>query len=143
MNDIYTLSLDKRPGTQDADFVREKLAEFNRLQVGDDEHQPFAIFLRNRQNAIKAGLLGGTYWGWLHIDILWVDRQIRGQGYGRKLLAAAEQEAIRRGCRYAHLDTMSFQARDFYEKQGYVIFRELKNLPQGHSRYYMKKTLTE
>ena len=117
------------------------MAEFNRSQVGDDNHRALAIFLRDRQDTIIAGLTGGTYWGWLHIDILWVDEQIRGQGYGRKLLAAAEQEAARRGCQYTHLDTMSFQARGFYEKQGYVVFGELKDLPQGHRRYYLKKAL--
>ena len=34
----------------------------------------------------------------IHIDILWVDEAIRRQGHGKKLLAAAEEEAKKYGC---------------------------------------------
>ena len=53
----------------------------------------------------------------------------------------AEAEAIRRGCKNAHLDTLSFQALDFYKKYGYTVFGQLDGLPPGHSRYYLRKTL--
>ena len=92
---------------------------------------------------IVAGLVGGTYWGWLYTEILWVTESLRGQGYGQSLLAAAEAEAVRRGCRSAHLDTMDFQALRFYEKQGYSVFAELEDIPagSGHRRYSLKKRL--
>jgi GNAT superfamily N-acetyltransferase len=141
MADTYTLTIEDTANPSDADFVRQKLAEFNRQHVADDHYQPLHIFLRTDDQAIVAGLLGATYWGWLHVDILWIDEIIRRLGYGRQLLNTAEQEAIWRGCRHAHLDTMDFQAREFYEKQGYVVFGELTDLPTGHSRYFMKKAL--
>jgi GNAT superfamily N-acetyltransferase len=99
------------------------------------------VFVRDAKAEIVGGLLGGTYWGWLYVDILWVKDSLRGQGYGRALLAEAEQEAVRRGCRHAHLDTMSFQALEFYQQQGYTVFGELHDLPTGHSRHFMKKRL--
>ncbi len=89
----------------------------------------------------SGGLLGGTYWGWLYVEILWVAEHVRGAEHGRALLAAAEQEAVRRGCRHAHLDTMSFQSRSFYERQGYTVFGELRDIPAGHQRYFMQKAL--
>ncbi len=141
MDKTYTLTIEDTLDSPEADFVRQKLAEFNRQYVVDDQYQPFTIFLRDQAQKIVAGLLGETYWGWLHVSILWVAGDVRRLGYGRKLLAAAELEAIRRGCRQAHLDTLDFQARDFYEKQGYVVFGELTDLPAGHSRFFMKKTL--
>ena len=55
-----------------------------------------------------AGILGGTYWGWMYIDILWVDEKYRKQGLGSKLLEAAESEAKKRGCHSVHVDTMSW-----------------------------------
>jgi len=70
-----------------------------------------------------------------------VDERLRGRGYGRELLAAAEQEAVRHGCRAAHLDTMSFQALPFYLKQGYTVFGELHDWPPGHARYFLQKSL--
>jgi hypothetical protein len=42
-----------------------------------------------------------------------------------------------------HLDTMSFQALPFYQKQGYTVFGILEDLPEGHRRYYLRKDLEE
>ncbi len=56
----------------------------------------------------------------------------------------AEQEAVKRGCRYAHLETIDFQALPFYQKLGYEIFATLQNYPPGHVRYSLtKKDLSE
>jgi hypothetical protein len=35
---------------------------------------------------------------------------MRMQGVGRSIVETAEAEAVRRGCRYAYLDTMDYQA---------------------------------
>ena len=142
MDKAHTMTIEETPDPADAHFVVESLREFNRARVGYDiNHRPLAIFLRDESNAIVGGLLGGTYWGWLHVEILWIDESLRGQGYGRRLLAMAEDEGRRRGCKNAHLDTMSFQALPFYEKHGYTIFGELRDIPAGHSRYFLQKQL--
>jgi GNAT superfamily N-acetyltransferase len=74
---------------------------------------------------------------------VWIDERFRGQGYGERMLAAAEDEARRRGCAHAHLDTLSFQARPFYEKLGYRVYGVLDDFPAGteYKRYYMVKDL--
>ncbi|MGL4930048.1 MAG: GNAT family N-acetyltransferase, partial [Plesiomonas sp.] len=38
-------------------------------------------------------------------------------------------------------DTFSFQARPFYEKQGYRSVMTLTDSPIHHERYYLTKTL--
>jgi RimJ/RimL family protein N-acetyltransferase len=63
----------------------------------------------------------------------------RGQGYGRRLLALAEQAAQERGCRYAQLTTYSFQARGFYEKAGYRVVGALTDYPPGETYYWLRK----
>ncbi len=141
MGPSFTFALESNPSPEEVQAVQEGLRTFNRQKASDDNHQPLTIFLRGPDGAIAGGLLGGTYWGWLHVDILWLSEEARGQGLGSRLLAAAEAEALRRGCRHAHLDTMSFQARGFYEKHGYSVFGVLEQLPQGHQRIYMKKDL--
>ena len=88
-----------------------------------------------------AGILGGTYWGWCHIDILWVDEKYRKTGIGSKLLKATEEEAIRRGCHSVHVDTMSWQAPEFYKKHGYRIIGELDNIPEGNKKFHLIKDL--
>jgi hypothetical protein len=58
-------------------------------------------------------------------------------------LAKAEEIAIQRGCKNAHLETHDFQSLDFYRRRGYVIFGKLDDLPEGHTKYYLRKSLIE
>ena len=143
MDTSYTITLEETPSPADAQFVRAQLTAFNLAWTPDDQLRPLLILVRDAGGRIVAGLVGGTYWGWLYTEILWVEEGLRGQGYGQSLLAAAEAEAVRRGCRSAHLDTMDFQALRFYEKQGYSVFAELEDIPagSGHRRYSLKKRL--
>ncbi len=142
MDKPYTMTLEETPDPDDARFVFERLLEFNRSRTGvGDGHRRLTIFVRDANNAIVGGLLAHTFWGWLYVEILWIDESLRRQGYGHALLTAAEQEAVARGCHHALLDTMSFQARPFYEKHGYAVFGELHDIPVGHSRYYMQNQL--
>lgn len=89
----------------------------------------------------KGGLLGHTHWNWLFVSHLWVADPLRGRGYGRALMVQAEEEALRRGCDHAHLDTFDFQARAFYERLGYTVFGQLADYPSGHTRYFLQKEL--
>ena len=123
------------------EFVNQQILKFNSSRVGEGKYKLLVILLRDSGSHIVGGLLGETYWQWLHVDVLWVHESLRGKGYGDKLLAAAEQEAINRGCQYVYLDTFSFQAPEFYQKRGYVVFGELPNFPQGYKRYFLKKEL--
>ncbi len=91
-------------------------------------------------------LLGGIQaywvnWGILHIELLYVYDQYRGQGIASMLLEHVEKISRSHRCYLAHLDTFDFQAKDFYLKHGYAIFGVLENAPKGHNRYYMKKNL--
>jgi hypothetical protein len=52
-----------------------------------------------------------------------------------------ENEAVKLECKYAYLDTFSFEARPFYEKHGYELFATLDNYPEGYSKHFLKKKL--
>ena len=136
-----TISMEDNPSSQDVMYVQNGLREFNLLHAPADNYQPLQIFLRTQDGTILGGLLGETYWGWLHVSILWIDASVRKQGYGRQMMQKAEQEAMRRGCHSAHLDTMSFQALPFYAGLGYVVFGTLADLPDGNQRIFLMKGL--
>lgn len=129
------------PTKEEIAFVNNALAKFNEEKVGADNHELLNIVEYDENNSIIAGILGGTYWGWLHIDILWVAEKCRKQGIGSKLLKAAEEEAKKRGCHSVHLDTMSWQAPEFYKKHGYKIISELENIPAGNKKFHLIKEL--
>lgn len=126
---------------QDLDEVRLGLNTYNSKFYDVDAIRSIGVFIRDEQGRKLAGLTGSTTGSWLRIDMLWVSEALRGQGAGSKLMLAAEQEARDRGCRYAQVDTASFQARPFYEKLGYTLRLTLANYMDHHQRHYLTKPL--
>ena len=74
--------------------------------------------------------------------MLWVADDLRGSGVGSAIMQQAEAFARSRGCGLIHLDTMSFQARGFYEKLGFAVYGTLTGFPNGVERYYLVKQLS-
>ena len=105
---MVQISIEDKPRPDDCDFVRNRLHEHNATMVGPDNYAPLAIFVRDDTGSIRGGLLGETFWQWLHISIVWVNESDRGQGLGTRLLALAEEEGSKRGCISAFLDSLSF-----------------------------------
>jgi len=137
MNDIEVSNLE-----EDAQFIRQKLNEYNFGLVSADNHKKLCLVVRREGDTI-AGLLGGTYWNWLYIELFWVDKKMRGEGLGSGVLQKAEEIAVQRGCKNAHLETHDFQNLNFYLKRGYVVFGQLENLPEGYTKFYLCKRLVE
>jgi GNAT superfamily N-acetyltransferase len=137
----FTLVVDGTPRREDVGVLGRGLSAANRLAAGDDGYLPLAVFLRDASGSIGGGVYGGTYWGWFHVEVLWVRQDLRKAGHGSRLLAAAEREAVRRGCTRVFLDTFDFQASDFYARRGYEVFGELSDFPPGHRRLWLVKQL--
>ncbi|KOF21268.1 acetyltransferase [Ensifer adhaerens] len=118
------------------------LTAFNASDVGPSERRALAVLVGGPDlEGKRGGLSGYTAWGWLFVQWLWLPEDLRGQGLAGKLLAAAEEEAVRRGCHGAWIDTFNPQARRAYERQGYEAFGELPDFPPGRSRVFLKKRL--
>lgn len=100
------------------------------------------VYVRDDKGVMLGGLIGVRKGDWLNIEYLWVSDAVRGSGVGSQLIKTAEDEARRKGCTHALVDTASFQARPFYEKQGYQLQLSLQDYPYpGMQRHYLTKTL--
>lgn len=135
------IAVEPDPDYRDANLVIQGLIDFNAAHAGGAAPQDLLITLRNEEGKVVGGLSGDTWVGWLQVHALWVADGMRARGMGRALMAAAEQEAMRRGCTQAFLETLSFQAVGFYEKLGYTAFSRLDGFPPGCARYAMRKML--
>lgn len=133
--------MNSSPTENEIKYIRESLNRFNKSAVGDDRHTPVSIVEYDGEGNIIGGIIGGTYWGWMYVDILWVHEDHRGKGIGSDLLREAEREALRRGCHHVHLDTMSWQAPGFYQKHGYEVMGILPDIPEGNQKYLLVKAL--
>lgn len=124
----------------DAQAIFEGLRDFNE-SVTPIDYRPLSVVIKNEAGEVIAGLTGKTFWNYLLVIYLWVAENHRGSGLGSRILKAAEQEAIRRGCNYAQLDTFSFQALPFYLRLGYEEFGKIDGFAGGHQRHYLRKVL--
>lgn len=122
--------------------VRDHLDTFNVAVTGLHEYHSVSVFLRDEHDEVLGGCLGEIWGGWLSVNFLWVAEALRGQGHGRRLLAAAERYAVERGCTRAWLTTFSFQAPQFYPKLGYESFAVLDDHPLGHRHHFFQKRLS-
>lgn len=129
----------------DSDYIRKKVIEHNLAKLPDKLKHPIkniSFMLRNEEGEIVGGITGIIFWYHLHIDFLWVDEALRGEGYGKKLLDHMETIARENNCRLIQLDTFSFQAPDFYQKYGYQIVGIIKEHPtKDFQQYYLEKRL--
>ncbi|AVR00225.1 GNAT family N-acetyltransferase [Oceanobacillus iheyensis] len=128
----------------ESDFIRKRLIEYNMENLPDEVKTPYeniSFVVKDNKGEIIGGITGEMFWHHVHIDILWVDENFRENGYGSKLVKKLEDFAIEKGCRFIYLDTFSFQAPEFYKKNGYEIFGMLENHPKGFNQYFLHKKL--
>jgi len=128
------------PRPEDETFVIEQTRAYNRRFTQRDVRR-LCVFARAPDGSIIGGLSGMTYWQYLEVSYLWVDEAHRGAGHATRLMAAAEAEALARGCRRALLDTFSFQALGFYERMGYREFGRLPGFAGKYHRHFLHKDL--
>jgi len=131
----------ERPDRGSIKQVNEGLTHFNRQHLPEDNYLPISVFARDAHGKIVGGAVCAVYWNAFTVEMLWLEESLRGQGVGTLLMQDAEAAARKHGCAFMHVDTMSFQARAFYERLGFVVFGTLSGYPDGVERYYMHKPL--
>lgn len=133
------------PSEQDLKTLSEGIQSFNQQHIPNDvvfeEDTKFAVFAKNDSGEVEGGIRATGFWNYCIIELLWLSQDSRGLGIGAKLMAAAEQYALEQGFKYMRTETLSFQARPFYEKLGFKVFGELPDHPKGHTTYCLIKEL--
>ncbi|MDK4740336.1 GNAT family N-acetyltransferase [Rhizobium sp. CNPSo 3464] len=134
-----TVSILDNPSDDDRQAIANPLLAFNDAKTGDDRYEPIGIMLRDEAGEAIGGLWAKLYYDWLFVELLFVPESLRGEKLGSTLLTQAEQIAREKGCVGVWLDTFSFQAPGFYEKQGYERFGSLQDYPRGKERVFFRK----
>ncbi|WP_448556694.1 GNAT family N-acetyltransferase [Thalassotalea montiporae] len=133
------------PSEENLKTISKGIQSFNQQHISDDivfeEDTKFAVFAKNASGEIQGGMRATAFWNYCIIELLWLSPNARGLGVGAKLIAAAEKYALEKGFKYMRTETLSFQARPFYEKLGFRVFGELADYPKGHTTYCLVKEL--
>lgn len=80
-------------------------------------------------------------YGQLYVSQLWVDEKLRGQGYGTKLMQLAEAHAKENNCSFVAVNTMNFEAPEFYKKLGFYVELERHGFDKDSIFYFLRKNL--
>ena len=121
--------------------VVDGLSAFNAAHATVSTERKLAVTALDDEQRVVGGVIGRMDHAWFYVGWLWVTDGVRGQGVGTVLMERAEAMALERGCHHAHLTTLSFQAREFYERRGYQVFGTLDDYPRPHQRLFMQKAL--
>ncbi|PUT40733.1 N-acetyltransferase [Legionella taurinensis] len=132
--------VEPHPAPQDEAVLRAGIVKFN-VSCIHEQASHFCLFARD-----DGQLIGGASL-WQHsdafyIDVLWFEDNYRRQGLGSALLDRLDKQAVSAGIKKIFVDTFSFQARDFYEKNGFAVIACVPEYLLGHDRYFLKKSLS-
>lgn len=126
-----------------AERLSQGLDEVNFAATGTAPADQGALSVKAVDEAgeLVGGLTAWTWGGLLGIEMLWVREESRRDGWGGRLLRAAEEEARRRGCDRACVSSFTFQAPEFYQRHGYVETGRTLGIPGGAEDVHMYKPL--
>ena len=126
---------------QDIAEICALLTAYNASHGVTNDTVPIEVYYEDENGEKLAGITGYAHGNWFFIDLLFVHSTLRGQGIGNKLLSLAEEDARKKGCKYAFVNTNAFQAPGFYQKAGYECVFKLAEFPFTGEKYYFTKTL--
>lgn len=139
MSDEGIIFIDVEDGLEKT--LADLIYEFNVGATGFDDGRFLGAAVRDDDGRLEAGLSGWTWGGCAYVDHLWVRADLRGTGLGSRLLAAAEDEAVARGCFQLIVSSHTFQAPDFYLQRGYAEYARTQESPRGHADVHLVKAL--
>lgn len=140
MGDDVEFHVEEDPDPLDIEFLERQIRFEASAAMGLGEERELAIFVREGDR-IVAGISGWTWGDCCELQSLWVDPSLRGQWLGARLVAAAEAEAIRRGCTQTIHFTWGFQAQPLYRRTGYELVGRVADFPTGTDVLWYRKRL--
>ena len=137
----YKLSFEDNPRHEDVQILGDGIMTNAKKMKGFNPLQFFAFFIRDEKNEIVGGCNGTNLYGCVYVDQLWIKEDLREQGWGKKLMAKAEEFAKQKNCTFMTVNTMDWEALDFYKKLGFEVEFERKGFEKNSVFYFLRKDL--
>jgi ribosomal protein S18 acetylase RimI-like enzyme len=136
-----TFFVDDADQSREADWIEAELGAHVASEFAPKDARALVISARAPHGTLVGGLVGLTHWRWTYIRQLWVAKACRGRGIGTRLIGAAIDESVIRGCHGLYVDTFSPQAVRFYRSNSFHIVGSIADFPPGHERVFLARPL--
>lgn len=127
--------------------LKKKIYEgFSRHAIattGHDEKFDSVAFVANEKGFFSGAIVVELFWGALHIKYLYVEDKYRGHGLATHLMENAINYGQDHKCPFAFVETMNFQALEFYQKMGFVLELTRSGYKHETSFHYLRKDLAQ
>ena len=129
-------------GTEDdAEVILNGLSAYSEAYEQKCETVDFDQKLVDQDGSFAAGVIADTDKGEIgSVDALYVEEPLRRKGLGTYLLQEAERFAKENGASMVITNAGDWNV-GFFQKNGYLIRGELKDVPKGHNCYELYKML--
>lgn len=138
----YTIDLVRNPNADDIQILNNGIMEHAKQKKAMRQLDFFAFFIRDEKGEIVGGCGGDNMYGCFYVGQLWVTEPLRGKGYGTQLMQAAEKLARESACHFMAVNTMDWEALDFYKKLGFYVEFERHGFDKNSIFYFLRKDLT-
>lgn len=135
----YTIQYESNPKHEDIQVLGDGIQAYAKLKKNLPQMEFYAFFVRDKNHHILGGCSGVMFYGCNHIDSLWIDETLRGKRIGTELMLSAEKIGREKGCLFSTVNTMDWEALDFYKKLGFYIEFERKGYDKNSTFYFLRK----
>ena len=126
----------------DAERIHDGIVAYSEAHEGKFERVDFRKKLADKDGSFAAGVIAEVdkdAYGF--VDAVFVEEPLRRQGLGTALLKAAEAFARENGASMVLTNAGDWNV-EFFQKNGYLLRGELRDVPKGHDCYELCKILT-
>ena len=137
----YTTNFEANPQHHDIQILYDGLKAHMLAKRDLKPIDFFGYFIKDENGNIAGGCNGCFMYGCLVVDTLWVADALRGHGWGTQLMQSAQQLGVENACRFITVNTMDWEALDFYKKLGFYVEFERQGYDKDSVFYFLRKEL--
>jgi GNAT superfamily N-acetyltransferase len=102
---------------------------------------PVNFSLNDDDGKLVAGFSGKKFGNILEVDLLYVTKELRGQGIGKELINFVSEWGAKNGCALLSLWCGDWHTHQFYRKNNFGFYGSVSNQPAGHEIFYCSKPI--
>lgn len=126
-----------------ATSLKQGVVNFNTPFLGERKFVDFAITIEDKAQILIGGISGHYVDKYVIVEWVWIDEKYRNKGLGKNLFKKLDDFTLSKNCRFIHLDTMEFQAKEFYQRFGFTVVSTLPNWFKEYDMHIMRKVFYE